>query len=206
MWRNIWIRRRRRSEKQQKRWIGEFTSFFSDDRIYTSYRPTSLKSGFKKPGKDGSNIFRSVLVTEPPGIGKTTSDHLCAKLAGFTPIEMNASDARSKKLVEVSWFYVLKWSSTETDVVKNGMNINNTSLDGYVKGNVVSLILTVFILPRSLNARTQTLSELPLADVSYNGWGGRDVCWRLRWCRRFECPNQKVKGSIIFFVNFRVTT
>ena len=61
----------------------------------------SLKSGFKKPGKEGMNVFRAVMITGPPGIGKTTSAHLCAKLAGFTPIELNASDARSKKLVEV---------------------------------------------------------------------------------------------------------
>ena len=47
------------------------------------------------------NVFRAVLITGSPGIGKTTSAHLCAKLEGFTPIELNASDARSKKLVEV---------------------------------------------------------------------------------------------------------
>ena len=61
----------------------------------------SLKSDFKKPGKEGMNVFRAVMITGPPGIGKTTSAHLCAKLAGFTPIELNASDARSTKLVEV---------------------------------------------------------------------------------------------------------
>jgi len=60
-----------------------------------------LKAGFKKPGKTGMNMYRAVLITGSPGIGKTTSAHLCAKLEGFTPIEMNASDARSKKLVEV---------------------------------------------------------------------------------------------------------
>jgi replication factor C subunit 1 len=50
------------------------------------------------------NVFRAVMITGPPGIGKTTSAHLCAKLAGFTPIEVNASDSRSKKLVEVQYF------------------------------------------------------------------------------------------------------
>ncbi|KAH7916645.1 replication factor RFC1 C terminal domain-containing protein [Hygrophoropsis aurantiaca] len=77
---------------------------------------SNLKADFKKPGKSGMNIFRGVMITGPPGIGKTTSAHLCAKLEGFTPIELNASDARSKKLVE------------------NGMNINNTSLDGWMGG------------------------------------------------------------------------
>lgn len=48
------------------------------------------------------NVYRAVMITGPPGIGKTTSAHLCAKLEGFTPIELNASDARSKKLVEVN--------------------------------------------------------------------------------------------------------
>ncbi|KAI0059347.1 DNA replication factor C large subunit [Artomyces pyxidatus] len=78
--------------------------------------PNDLKSGFKKPGPQGMNVFRGVMITGPPGIGKTTSAHLCAKLAGFTPIELNASDARSKKLVE------------------NSTNIANTSLDGWMGG------------------------------------------------------------------------
>lgn len=47
-------------------------------------------------------VYRAVLISGPPGIGKTTSAHLAAKNAGYNPIELNASDARSKKLVEVS--------------------------------------------------------------------------------------------------------
>ncbi|KIY69753.1 DNA replication factor C, large subunit [Cylindrobasidium torrendii FP15055 ss-10] len=78
--------------------------------------PKNLKSQFKKPGKSLTGTYRAVLITGSPGIGKTTSAHLCAKLAGYTPIELNASDTRSKKLVE------------------SGMNINNTSLDGFFSG------------------------------------------------------------------------
>ena len=76
-------------------------------RQITLPRSGSLKANFKKPGKNGMNNFRGVMITGPPGIGKTTSAHLCAKLAGFTPIELNASDARSKKLVEVSQLLIL---------------------------------------------------------------------------------------------------
>jgi deoxyadenosine/deoxycytidine kinase len=54
------------------------------------------------------NVYRAVMITGSPGIGKTTSAHLCAKLEGYTPIELNASDTRSKKLVEV----ISEWSFT----------------------------------------------------------------------------------------------
>jgi replication factor C subunit 1 len=76
-------------------------------------RSDSLKANFKKPGKNGLNNFRGVMITGPPGIGKTTSAHLCASLAGFSPIELNASDARSKKLVEVSYPLFLPLPLTE---------------------------------------------------------------------------------------------
>ncbi|KAF9020615.1 RFC1-domain-containing protein [Hymenopellis radicata] len=93
--------------------------------------PASYKADFKKPGKNAMNTNRAVLITGPPGIGKTTSAHLCAKLAGYTPIELNASDARSKKLVE------------------NGMNINNTSLDSYIGGSKQTNSLGVAITDRT---------------------------------------------------------
>lgn len=56
--------------------------------------------GFKKAGADGSGIYRAAMLHGPPGIGKTTAAHLVAKLEGFDVVESNASDTRSKKLVE----------------------------------------------------------------------------------------------------------
>ena len=69
--------------------------------MLTLLRQKNYKVNFKKPGKDGMGVYRAVLISGPPGIGKTTSAHLMAKMAGYNPIELNASDARSKKLVEV---------------------------------------------------------------------------------------------------------
>ncbi|CCA68684.1 related to replication factor C protein [Serendipita indica DSM 11827] len=87
--------------------------------------PQSRKSGFKYGGKNAINGYRALLIYGPPGIGKTTTAHLCAKLEGFTPIELNASDARSKKLIEACRH-------------PNATNINNTSLDGWMSHGQVN--------------------------------------------------------------------
>ncbi|KAM5447469.1 DNA replication factor C complex subunit Rfc1 [Microsporum audouinii] len=114
-----------------------------DDRLWTTkYAPTSLsmicgnkgtveklqtwlrnwhanaRAGFKKPGKDGSGTYRTVMIHGPPGIGKTTAAHLVAKLENFDIVETNASDTRSKKLLETTLRGVL----------------DTTSLQGYFSG------------------------------------------------------------------------
>ncbi|GMM37221.1 replication factor C subunit 1 [Saccharomycopsis crataegensis] len=56
----------------------------------------SLKSkGFKYYG----DSFPASLISGPPGIGKTTSAHIIAKEMGYDIIEKNASDVRSKNLL-----------------------------------------------------------------------------------------------------------
>lgn len=82
--------------------------------------PKLYKEGFKKGGKDGLGLYRAVLISGGPGIGKTTSAHLVAALKGYNPIELNASDVRSKKLIE------------------NATNIDNSSLDAWFGGKDVS--------------------------------------------------------------------
>jgi replication factor C subunit 1 len=73
--------------------------------------PKSQKTGFKMAGPDGSGTHRAVMIHGPPGIGKTTAAHLVAKLEGFDIVESNASDTRSKKLVETGLKGVLSTTS-----------------------------------------------------------------------------------------------
>lgn len=81
--------------------------------------PKNKKYNFQRRGADGMGGERAIIVSGPPGIGKTTAAHLAAKLEGYDVIESNASDSRSKKLVE------------------NGVSdvMNNTSLLGYFAGD-----------------------------------------------------------------------
>ena len=73
--------------------------------------PANLRTKFKKPGKEGWGAFRAMCLHGPPGIGKTTAAHLAAKLEGYDIIESNASDTRSKKLVETGLRGVLDTTS-----------------------------------------------------------------------------------------------
>ncbi|ESZ94435.1 putative Replication factor C subunit 1 [Sclerotinia borealis F-4128] len=77
------------------------------------------KYNFQKRGADGLGGYRAIIIHGPPGIGKTTAAHLAAKLAGYDILERNASDVRSKKLVETGLSEVL----------------NNTSVLGYFAGD-----------------------------------------------------------------------
>lgn len=78
----------------------------------------NAKINFKNAGKDGSGLYRAIMIHGPPGIGKTTAAHLVANLEGYDVVETNASDTRSKKLVENSTLGVL----------------DTTSLQGYFAG------------------------------------------------------------------------
>ncbi|KAF2708430.1 DNA replication factor C, large subunit [Pleomassaria siparia CBS 279.74] len=88
--------------------------------------PKNLKTGFKMAGADGSGTFRAVIIHGPPGIGKTTAAHLVAKLEGYDVVEQNASDTRSKKLVEQGLKGILDTTSLHGYFAGDGKKVENS--------------------------------------------------------------------------------
>lgn len=86
----------------------------------------SQKTGFKLAGPDGSGVFRAVMLHGPPGIGKTTAAHLVAKLEGYDIVETNASDTRSKKLVEEGLRGVLSTTSINGYFAGDGQKVEGS--------------------------------------------------------------------------------
>lgn len=69
---------------------------------------------------DDGAYFKCALLSGPPGVGKTTTATLVCKELGYDTVELNASDSRSKKLLQ-------------EDV---GHLLTNTSLAGFGRGKV----------------------------------------------------------------------
>ena len=88
--------------------------------------PKNQRTGFKLAGKDGSGIYRAVMIHGPPGIGKTTTAHLLAQSEGYDIIETNASDTRSKKLVESGLKGVLSTNSIQGYISSDGQETKSS--------------------------------------------------------------------------------
>ncbi|KAL9963269.1 hypothetical protein ACROYT_G032452 [Oculina patagonica] len=76
------------------------------------------KSSFFKKDQDGSSC-KAALLSGSPGVGKTTTATLVCEELGFSYIEMNASDTRSKKTLEEHI----------------SQSLSNKTMDGFLPGH-----------------------------------------------------------------------
>lgn len=82
----------------------------------------------KRPGSETEEKphRKILLLTGPPGLGKTTLAHVCARQAGYEVMEINASDERSRDVVKGRIR-----TSVGTESVKTGSTV--TSKSGHVQ-------------------------------------------------------------------------
>ncbi|XP_051472605.1 replication factor C subunit 1 isoform X1 [Apus apus] len=77
----------------------------------------------KTGGKDDGSGFKAALLSGPPGVGKTTTASLVCKELGYSYVELNASDTRSKNSLK--------------EVVAE--SLNNTSIKDFCSGTSSSV-------------------------------------------------------------------
>ncbi len=76
-------------------WLGNWCRHHGDPSKKAPPRPPPWGAS----GDDGA-WARAALLSGPPGVGKTTTAHLVAREMGYDVVELNASDARSKKVLQ----------------------------------------------------------------------------------------------------------
>ncbi|OXB67937.1 hypothetical protein ASZ78_005605 [Callipepla squamata] len=96
-------------------------------RWLRSWHKHASEDGQAKPsksgGKDDGTSFKAALLSGPPGVGKTTTASLVCKELGYSYVELNASDTRSK--------------SSLKEVVAE--SLNNTSIKDFCSGTSSSV-------------------------------------------------------------------
>ncbi|NXJ06398.1 RFC1 factor, partial [Odontophorus gujanensis] len=96
-------------------------------RWLRSWHKNTSEDGQAKPnksgGKDDGTSFKAALLSGPPGVGKTTTASLVCKELGYSYVELNASDTRSK--------------SSLKEVVAE--SLNNTSIKDFCSGTSSSV-------------------------------------------------------------------
>lgn len=100
------------------RWLRNWHKSPSEDRKHAKFG--------KFAGKDDGSGFKAALLSGPPGVGKTTTAALVCQELGYSYVELNASDTRSKNSLK--------------DVVAE--SLNNTSIKGFYSSGAASAVST----------------------------------------------------------------
>jgi len=99
------------------------------DRIRSWLKDWKSGAIFKKDSP------KALLLSGPPGIGKTTAAILCSEVEGFKPIEFNASDARSKNILK-NTLSDLIGNHTMTEYFNNNPKVN-TKLNNEINNVII---------------------------------------------------------------------
>lgn len=84
-----------RTHRDVLRWLKGW-----DPIVFPGTRKVKQKTKFAETETEPRQQRKILLLTGPPGLGKTTLAHVCARQAGYEVVEINASDERSRDVVK----------------------------------------------------------------------------------------------------------
>lgn len=121
-----------RTHRQVLRWLKAW-----DPIVFPKSGKPKVASTKSFGEAEGEKPHRKILMLAgPPGLGKTTLAHVCARQAGYEVMEINASDERSRDVVKGRIR-----TSVGTENVKTGSTV--TSKSGHVSKNAHPLCVVV---------------------------------------------------------------
>jgi replication factor C subunit 1 len=88
------------TEKSNANKLLNWLKNWQNNHLSASEDKSKPKKSWNGSNDDQGGSFKAALLSGPPGIGKTTTAQLACKEAGYTYIELNASDSRSKKILD----------------------------------------------------------------------------------------------------------
>lgn len=132
--------------KQLREWLENWESLhlhLSSENQSKSSTPTkdsdgsNSKSKKSTPSKRKSELKKAVLISGPPGIGKTTTATIIGKELGYEIFEMNASDTRNKSAIEDQLKEAINGNCVLSFTVKNNHNrlVIMDEVDGMSSGD-----------------------------------------------------------------------
>ncbi|KAL8818669.1 MAG: hypothetical protein Q9223_002742 [Gallowayella weberi] len=84
-----------RTHRDVLRWVKHW-----DPIVFAGSSKSTSKSKSGGDPTEEKSYSKILLLTGPPGLGKTTLAHVCARQAGYEVVEINASDERSRDVVK----------------------------------------------------------------------------------------------------------
>ncbi|KAL8736067.1 MAG: hypothetical protein Q9181_002581 [Wetmoreana brouardii] len=84
-----------RTHREVLRWVKHW-----DPVVFPGSGEAIARSKSYENTTEGRPYRKILLLTGPPGLGKTTLAHVCARQAGYEVVEINASDERSRDVVK----------------------------------------------------------------------------------------------------------